>query len=123
MTWENGKSSSYIISTQSWIPELLRNKKRTVSEVVVLCLLLIGPLQSPLMGLAAKQNGQFEKLKDDKIAEQEKIIELQSKLIEKKDEEPDFVKDTVPSKLKNYSSVLQGGDYGQSSQSTVGEDW
>ena len=75
----------------------------------------------PLTGLAATQNGQLEKLKDDKIAEQEKIIELQSKLIEKKDEEPDFVKDTVPSKLKNYSSVLQGGDYGQSSQSTVGE--
>ena len=33
------------------------------------------------MGLAAKQNGQLEKLKDDKNAEQEKIIEQQNKLI------------------------------------------
>ena len=54
------------------------------------------------MGLTAKQNGQLEKLKDDKIAEQDKKIELKNKLIENKDEELD-----VPSKLKSYSSVLR----------------
>ena len=61
----------------------------------------------PLMGLAAKQNGQLEKLKDDKIAEQLKIIELQNKLIENMDEELDVVKNTVTSELKSSSSVLR----------------
>ena len=57
------------------------------------------------MGLSAKKNGQLQKLKDNKIAEQEKIIELQNKLIEKKDEELDVVKNTVSSKLKSYSLI------------------
>ena len=57
------------------------------------------------MGLAAKQNGQLEKLKDDKIAEQLKIIELQNKLIKNMDEELDVVKNTVTSELKSSSSV------------------
>ena len=77
--------------------------------MVVLFVLLIGPLQSVHHGsaLAAKQNGQLEKLKDDKIAEQLKIIELQNKLIENMDEELDVVKNTVTSELKSSSSVLR----------------
>ena len=58
------------------------------------------------MGLAAKQNGQLEKLKDEKITDQDKIIELQNKLIKKKDEELNVV-NTVSSELKSYSSVLR----------------
>ena len=59
------------------------------------------------MGLAVKQNGQLEKLKDEKITDQDKIIELQNKLIKKKDEELNVVKNTVSSELKSYSSVLR----------------
>ena len=59
------------------------------------------------MGLEAEQNGKLEKLKDEKITDQSKIIELQNKLIEKKDEELSVVKDTVSTELKSYSSVLR----------------
>ena len=59
------------------------------------------------MGLAAKQTTQIEQLKNDKIRDQEQIIQLQNKLIEKKDEEIKVVKDTVVSELKSYSSVVQ----------------
>ena len=58
------------------------------------------------MGLAAKQNGQLEKLKDEKIVDQDKIIQLQNQFIEKK-EELNVVKETVSCELKSYSSVLK----------------
>ena len=59
------------------------------------------------MGLAAKQNGQLKILKDEKVTDQSKIIELQNKLMKKKDEELYVVKDTVSTELKSYSSVLR----------------
>ena len=59
------------------------------------------------MGLAAKQNGQLEKLKDEKIVDQDKIIQLQNQFIEKKEEELNVVKETVSCELKSYSSVLK----------------
>ena len=46
-------------------------------------------------------------LKDDKIRDQERIIQLQSELIGKKNEELCSVKDTVETELKSYSSVLK----------------
>ncbi|KAL5270269.1 hypothetical protein ACHWQZ_G001121 [Mnemiopsis leidyi] len=49
----------------------------------------------------------IELLKSDKIRDQEKIIQLQNQLIEKKDKEIQVVKDTVVSELKSYSSVVQ----------------
>ena len=52
-----------------------------------------------------------DKLKEEKIRDQESIIELQQKLIQKKDEELGAVKSTVQStvqtELKSYSSVLK----------------
>ena len=59
------------------------------------------------MGLVAKQNGQLEKLKDEKIYYLEKIIELQNKLIEKLNEELNVVKYTVSSELNSLSPVLR----------------
>ena len=82
-------------------------KKKQLAEWLYSSFYLLDRCSLPLMGLAAKQNGQLEKLKDDKIAEQLKIIELQNKLIENMDEELDVVKNTVFSELKSYSSVLR----------------
>ncbi len=48
----------------------------------------------------------IEKLKDEQISAQKSIIELQSKLIEKKDEELGTVKTVVQSEMKSYSSML-----------------
>ena len=82
-------------------------KKEQLAEWLYTAYYLLDRCSLPLMGLAAKQNGQLEKLKNEKISDQEKIIELQNKLIEKKDEELIVVKDTVSTELKSYSSVLR----------------
>ena len=82
-------------------------KKEQLAEWLYTAFYLLDRCSLPLMGLAAKQNGQLEKLKDEKITDQSKIIELQNKLIEKKDEELNVVKDTVSTELKSYSSVLR----------------
>ena len=82
-------------------------KKEQLSEWLYTAFYLLDRCCQPLMGLAAKQNGQLEKLKDEKITDQAKIIQLQNQVIEKKDEELMVVKDTVSSELKSYSSVLR----------------
>ena len=82
-------------------------KKEQLAEWLYTAVYLLDRCSLPLMGLAAKQNGQLEKLKDEKITDQDKIIELQNKLIKKKDEELNVVKNTVSSELKSYSSVLR----------------
>ena len=82
-------------------------KKEQLAEWLYTAFYLLDRCCLPLMGLAAKQNGQLEKLKDEKITDQEKIIELQNQVIEKKDAELNVVKDTVSSELKSYSSVLR----------------
>ena len=82
-------------------------KKEQLAEWLYTAYYLLDRCSLPLMGLAAKQNGQLEKLKNEKISDQEKIIELQNKLIEKKDEELNVVKNTVSTELKSYSSVLR----------------
>ena len=82
-------------------------KKEQLSEWLYTAFYLLDRCCLPLMGLAAKQNGQLEKLKDEKIADQAKIIELQNQVIEKKDEQLGDVKDTVSTELKLYSSVLR----------------
>ena len=81
-------------------------KKEQLAEWLYTAVYLLDRCSLPLMGLAAKQNGQIEKLKDEKITDQDKIIELQNKLIKKKDEELNVV-NTVSSELKSYSSVLR----------------
>ena len=81
--------------------------KEQLSEWLYTAFYLLDRCCLPLMGLAAKQTTQIEQLKNDKIRDQEQIIQLQNKLIEKKDEEIKVVKDTVVSELKSYSSVVQ----------------
>ena len=82
-------------------------KKEQLSEWLYTAFYLLDRCSMPLMDLAAKQNGQLEKLKDEKITDQAKIIQLQNQVIEKKNEELKVVKETVSSELKTYSSVLR----------------
>ena len=49
----------------------------------------------------------MEKLKDKKIDDKEKIIQLQTQLIEQKDQQLNDVKETITTELKSYSSVVQ----------------
>ena len=58
----------------------------------------------PLMSSARSR---IEDLQEEKIADQKEVIELQKKLIGKKDGELGHVSKTVEDGLKSYSSVLQ----------------
>ena len=84
-------------------------KKDQLAEWLYTAYYLLERCSLPLMGLAAKQNGKIEKLQNEKISDQEKIIELQNRVIENKEEEMNVVKETVSSELKSYKSVLQIG--------------
>ena len=61
------------------------------------------------MHFAADQTSELEELKSEKIGDQKKIIELQDKLIDKKEEELLSVRKTVESEMKSYSSAVQNG--------------
>ena len=80
-------------------------KKEQLAEWLYTASYLLDRCCLPLMGLAAKQNGQLEKLKDEKISDQAKIIELQNQLIEKEDEQLNVVKDMFRLSL-NYIRLL-----------------
>ena len=58
----------------------------------------------PLMSSARRT---IENLQEEKICDQTTVIELQKKLINKKDEELGIVSQTVQKELKTYSSALQ----------------
>ena len=58
----------------------------------------------PLMSSARKT---IEQLQEEKISDQRTVIELQEKLINKKERELGSVSRTVEKELKSYSSVLQ----------------
>ena len=89
-------------------------KKEQLAEWLYTAYYLLEQCSLPLMGLAAKKNGQLEKLKDEKIADLATITDLQKQVIEMKDEQlnsvkvtvQDTVKETVTSELRSYSSVV-----------------
>ena len=60
----------------------------------------------PLLEIAVEMQSEYQKLKDEKIKDQEMIIHLQNQLVEKKDEEINSMKSTVQTELKSYSSAL-----------------
>lgn len=62
---------------------------------------------APVLRAAAELPGVIDQLKDDKIVAQDTIIELQGKLIEKKEQELGSVKTTVQTEMNSYSSVLR----------------
>ena len=59
---------------------------------------------NPLLSYAARDVGE---LKDEKISEQKKIIQLQDQLICKHEENLQSVKKTVESELRSYSSIVE----------------
>jgi hypothetical protein len=60
------------------------------------------------MTIACDQREVIGKLNDERISDQKKIIELQDKLIKKKDHEVNSVQKTVGTDLNLYSSALKG---------------
>ena len=61
----------------------------------------------PLLHAADQEaTKRVNELREEKIADQDTIIKLQQKLLEKSDENFDSVKTTVQQELKSYSSVV-----------------
>ena len=60
----------------------------------------------PLLHSAAEMYEDNQNLKDERIRDQDAIIKLQEKLIEKREEEISSVQTTVKTELKSYSSVV-----------------
>ena len=81
--------------------------KAQLAEWLYSAIFLLDRCSIPLMDIATDQKAELDGLKDDKISDQKKIIQLQSELIDKKNEELGSVKDTVETELKSYSSVLK----------------
>ena len=60
----------------------------------------------PLLESAVDMSEEYQKLKDKKIEAQKCIIELQNRLIEKKDAEISSVRSTVKEEIKTYSAAV-----------------
>ena len=105
------KSSS--VSNSSNLNTTCLNKpsitKEQLIEWLYSAVFLLDRCSLPLMGFAFDQFEELEELKNEKINDQKKIIDLQGKLIKKKDNELCGVQKTVQDELKSYSSVLQKG--------------
>ena len=67
---------------------------------------IVGLYCAPVLTSATKLPDIIDQLKDEKIADQMTVIELQGKLIEKKSEDLASVQTTVKSELKTWSSVV-----------------
>ena len=78
--------------------------KAQMAEWLYSALQLLDYASLPLMSNASSQ---LERLRSDKISDQEEIIQLQRDLVHKKNEEIGLVSKTVEAELKTYSSVLQ----------------
>ncbi len=81
--------------------------KAQLVEWLYTAVFLLDRCSLPLMDLAVDQKVEIDELKDDKISDQKKIIQLQSQLIEKKDEEVNTFKKTVETEIKSFSSVVE----------------
>ena len=60
----------------------------------------------PLLEKAARMQDELVTLRQEKIKDQETIIQLQNKIIEKRDEQIDSVQATVQKEIKTYSTVV-----------------
>ena len=75
-----------------------------MSEWLFTAIYVLDHCSNPLLSYADRD---VKTLKDEKIVDQKKIIELQDRLIGKKEEELKSMKTAVKSELQSYSSVLQ----------------
>ena len=83
--------------------KLTRNKLAFWLETVKY---LLNNRAMPLLEKAVHVQDQVERLQREKIRDQETIIQLQNKLIEKRDEQIDSVQATVQKEMKTYSAVV-----------------
>ena len=81
--------------------------KAQLAEWLTATVYLLDHCSIPLMDSAVLQKNELDDLKNEKINDQKKIIQLQGQLIEKRDEELKTVTKTVQSELKLYSSVVK----------------
>ena len=99
------RNSNYLSTTCLNNPSIT---KEQLIEWLYSAVVLLDRCSVPLMSVACIiQSEELEELKNDKINDQKKIIDLQDKLIAKKDDELLAVQKTVQAELKSYSSVLQ----------------
>ena len=92
---------------QKLYPDVLNKNtvvKAQLAEWLFSAIYLLDRCCLPLMSSARSR---IEDLQEEKIADQKEVIELQKKLISKKDGELGHVSKTVEDGLKSYSSVLQ----------------
>ena len=81
--------------------------KAKLSEWLGTLVCLMDHYTIPLLESAVQQKDGLEALKEEKIVDQKKIIELQGKLIEKREEELKSVQSTVKSELKSVKSTVE----------------
>ena len=92
---------------QNLFPDVLNKNnvvKAQMAEWLYTAIHLLEQCCLPLMSTARKN---IEQLQEDKICDQKTVIELQGKLISKKDEELGLVSQTVEKELKSYSAAVQ----------------
>ena len=80
-------------------------KDKLISWLETMCFIL-DTYSVPLLKNAVTVAERADDLKEEKILDQKSIIELQQKLIEKKDAELNNVQKTVQTEMKTYSSVV-----------------
>ncbi len=96
-----------VTESQDILPSLLAKQsisKAQLSEWLFSTIYLLDRCCNPLLSYADRDVGV---LKDEKIGEQKKIIDLQEQLIAKQEENLQSVKKTVETELRSYSSVVE----------------
>ena len=96
-------------------------KDKLISWLETVCFIL-DTYSVPLLKNAVTVAERADDLKEEKISDQKSIIELQQKLIEKKDAELNNVQKTVQTEMKTYSSVVSKSCAAVFSPKKIGEE-
>ena len=89
------------------LPEALIKTNVVKAQMAEWLYTAIDPLNHCCLPLMSSARRTIENLQEEKICGQTTVIELQKKLINKKDDELGLVSQTVQKELKTYSSALQ----------------
>ena len=99
------ESGYTVIETELMLSKTSITRKKLAYWVETL-MHLLGHRALPLLEKAVKVQEKVETLQEDKIKDQETIIQLQSKILEKRDEHIDSVQATVQKEIKSFSGVV-----------------
>ena len=89
------------------VPEVLNKNSVVKAQMAEWLCTAIHPLNQCCLPLMSTARSTIEQLQEEKISDQRTVIELQEKLICKKDGDLGLVSQTVKKELKSYSSALQ----------------